>query len=94
MKSASGTFLVMGDADGSYDFRECVAMIRALMNGADLCMGSRFNGEIKTNAMPWKNRYIGNPLLTGALNLLFDAGVMTPIAACGRLPRSVSSGFT
>jgi hypothetical protein len=81
MKSASGTFLVMGDADGSYDFRECVAMIRALMNGADLCMGSRFKGAIKTNAMPWKNRYIGNPLLTGALNLLFGAGVSD--AHCG-----------
>jgi len=65
MKSASGTFLVMGDADGSYDFRECVEMIRALTNGADLCIGSRFKGAIKTNAMPWKNRYIGNPLLIG-----------------------------
>jgi len=81
MKSASGTFLVMGDADGSYDFRECVEMIRALMNGADLCMGSRFKGEIKTNAMPWKNRYIGNPLLTGALNLIFGVGVSD--AHCG-----------
>jgi glycosyltransferase involved in cell wall biosynthesis len=81
MKSASGTFLVLGDADGSYDFRECVEMIRALMNGADLCMGSRYKGEIKTNAMPWKNRYIGNPLLTGALNFLFGAGVSD--AHCG-----------
>jgi glycosyltransferase involved in cell wall biosynthesis len=81
MKSPSGTFLVMGDADGSYDFRECVEMIRTLMNGADLCMGSRFKGAIKTNAMPWKNRYIGNPLLTGALNLIFGAGVSD--AHCG-----------
>jgi hypothetical protein len=81
MKSASGTFLVIGDADGSYDFRECVEMIRALMNGADLCIGSRFKGAIKTNAMPWKNRYIGNPLLTGALNLIFGAGVSD--AHCG-----------
>ncbi|MGB6174753.1 MAG: glycosyltransferase family 2 protein [Methylocella sp.] len=81
MRSASGTFLVMGDADGSYDFRECVAMIRALMNGADLCVGSRFKGAIKTNAMPWKNRYIGNPLLTGALNVIFGAGVSD--AHCG-----------
>ena len=39
MNSASGTFLVLGDADGSYDFRECVEMIRALMNGADLAWG-------------------------------------------------------
>ncbi len=37
-------------------------------------MGSRFKGAIKTNAMPWKNQYIGNPLLTGALNLIFGAG--------------------
>jgi glycosyltransferase involved in cell wall biosynthesis len=81
MKSASGTFLVMGDADGSYDFRESVEMIRTLMNGADLCMGSRFKGAIKTSAMPWKNRYIGNPLLTGALNLIFGAGVSD--AHCG-----------
>ncbi|HEX3494842.1 MAG TPA: glycosyltransferase family 2 protein [Methylocella sp.] len=81
MKSASGTFLVIGDADGSYDFRECVEMIRGLMNGADLCIGSRFKGAIKTNAMPWKNRYIGNPLLTGALNLIFGAGVSD--AHCG-----------
>jgi anti-sigma factor RsiW len=81
VKSASGTFLVIGDADGSYDFRECVEMIRALMNGADLCIGSRFKGAIKTNAMPWKNRYIGNPLLTGALNLIFGAGVSD--AHCG-----------
>ncbi|MGH6837050.1 MAG: glycosyltransferase family 2 protein, partial [Methylocella sp.] len=81
MNSASGRFLVMGDADGSYDFRECVEMIRALMNGAELCLGSRFKGEIKTNAMPWKNRYVGNPLLTGALNLIFGASVSD--AHCG-----------
>jgi glycosyltransferase involved in cell wall biosynthesis len=81
MKLASGTFLVIGDADGSYDFRESIDMIRALMNGADLCIGSRFKGAIKTNAMPWKNRYIGNPLLTGALNFIFGAGVSD--AHCG-----------
>jgi hypothetical protein len=67
--------MVMGDADGSYDFVEAVPMVEALMNGADLCMGSRFKGEIKPGAMPWKNRYIGNPVLTGILNLLFRAGV-------------------
>ncbi len=50
-------------------------MIGALMGGADLCMGSRFKGGIKPGAMPWKNRYIGNPLLTGILNLLFHTGV-------------------
>jgi hypothetical protein len=65
----------MGDADGSYDFLESVPMVEALMNGADLCMGSRFKGGIKPGAMPWKNRYIGNPVLTGILNVLFRSGI-------------------
>jgi glycosyltransferase involved in cell wall biosynthesis len=73
--AAHGRYLVMGDADGSYDFREAVDMVGALIEGADLCMGSRFKGGIKPGAMPWKNRYIGNPLLTGILNLLFHAKV-------------------
>jgi hypothetical protein len=58
-------------------------------------MASRFKGAIKTNAMPWKNRYVGNPLLTGALNLLFGAGVSDAHGGLrARLPRHVSSGFT
>ncbi|MHB8528486.1 MAG: glycosyltransferase family 2 protein [Caulobacteraceae bacterium] len=79
--AARGRYLVMGDADGSYDFREAVPMIEALMEGADLVMGSRFKGGVKKGAMPWKNRYIGNPLLTGTLNLLFRAHVSD--AHCG-----------
>ncbi len=79
--AARGRFLVMGDSDGSYNFREAPAMVRALAQGADLCMGSRFKGGILPGAMPWKNRYIGNPLLTGILNLLFRAGVSD--AHCG-----------
>ncbi|HUO11567.1 MAG TPA: glycosyltransferase family 2 protein [Caulobacteraceae bacterium] len=73
--AARGRFLVMGDADGSYDFREAPPMVEKLMAGADLCMGSRFKGGIKPGAMPWKNRYIGNPALTGILNLLFGSDV-------------------
>jgi hypothetical protein len=73
--AARGRYLVMGDADGSYDFGQSPPMIEALLGGADLCMGDRFAGGIKPGAMPWKNRYIGNPLLTGLLNLLFHAGV-------------------
>lgn len=72
---AFGRFLVMGDADGSYDFTDAVPMIGRLIDGADLCMGSRFKGGIKPGAMPWKNRYIGNPALTGILNLFFRTGV-------------------
>ncbi|MGH7022178.1 MAG: glycosyltransferase family 2 protein [Caulobacteraceae bacterium] len=79
--AARGRYLVMGDADGSYDFREAVAMIGALVAGADLCIGSRFKGAIRPGAMPWKNRYVGNPLLTAMLNLLFNAKVSD--AHCG-----------
>jgi glycosyltransferase involved in cell wall biosynthesis len=79
--AARGRYLVMGDADGSYDFHDAVAMIAELTRGADLCMGSRFRGKILPGAMPWKNRYIGNPILTGILNLLFKAGISD--AHCG-----------
>jgi hypothetical protein len=74
-ENALGRFLIIGDADGSYDFTDGVAMIEALLGGADLCMGSRFQGGIAPGAMPWKNRYIGNPVLTGILNLFFRSGV-------------------
>ncbi len=72
---ARGRYIVMGDADGSYDFREAVPMVEKLRDGWDLCMGSRFRGEIKPGAMPWKNRRIGNPALTGLLNLFFRSGL-------------------
>jgi glycosyltransferase involved in cell wall biosynthesis len=81
LSAANGTYIVMGDADGSYDLRESVAMIRALAEGADLCMGSRFKGRIQRGAMPWMNRYIGNPILTFTLNCLFGAGISD--AHCG-----------
>lgn len=80
-EAAHGRYLVMGDADGSYDFREAAPMVEALIQGAAVCMGSRFKGEIKPGAMPWKNRYIGNPVLTGILNLLFRTGISD--AHCG-----------
>jgi glycosyltransferase involved in cell wall biosynthesis len=79
--AARGRYFVMGDADGSYDFRQAAAMVETLVEGAGLCMGDRFAGGIQPGAMPWKNRYIGNPLLTGLLNLLFHAGVRD--AHCG-----------
>lgn len=79
--SARGRYIVMGDADASYDFRDAVPMIEKLELGMDLCMGSRFTGTILPGAMPWKNRYIGNPVLTGVLNLFFRSGFSD--AHCG-----------
>lgn len=80
-EAAYGRYILMGDADGSYDFNDGVAMIASLHRGADMCMGSRFKGGIEPGAMPWKNRHIGNPVLTGILNLLFRSGISD--AHCG-----------
>lgn len=80
-EAALGDYILMGDCDGSYDFTEGVAMIGKLVDGHDLCMGSRFDGGIAKGAMPWKNRYIGNPVLTGILNLFFRSGIND--AHCG-----------
>ena len=80
-QAARGRYLVMGDADASYDFRDAPAMIARLAEGADICMGSRFKGGIAEGAMPWKNRYIGNPLLTGVLNLFYRTRITD--AHCG-----------
>ncbi|GLV23528.1 dolichol-P-glucose synthetase [Sphingobium sp. TomMM35A] len=74
-ENAYGRYILMGDCDGSYDFTDGVEMIGHLAEGSALCMGSRFDGGIAPGAMPWKNRYIGNPVLTGILNLFFRSGI-------------------
>lgn len=74
--AARGRFLVMGDSDCSYDFLESVALVQSLAAGNDVCMGNRFKGGIKPGAMPWKNRYIGNPALSLVLRVLYN----TPIS--------------
>jgi hypothetical protein len=68
---ARGRIVVMGDSDGSYDFAEIPALIAPLQGGADYVLGSRFRGEIKPGAMTWSHRYVGNPVLTRMLNVLF-----------------------
>lgn len=99
-RGARGRFLVMSDCDGSYDFVEAVPMVERLMAGADLCMGSRFAGEIKPGAMPWKNRYIGNPVLSATLRILFrtrvqdsHCGLRALTRACFERLRLTSSGM-
>ena len=74
-EGAKGRFIVMGDSDASYDFTEGVPMVERLAAGDELCMGSRFKGTIMPGAMPWKNRHIGNPVLTGMLNLFYRSGL-------------------
>ena len=74
-EAARGRFLVMGDADLSYDFREAIALIERLRDGADLVMGSRFLGRIEPGAMPWLHRRVGNPVLSWLGRRLFGAPV-------------------
>ena len=69
--AAQGRFILMGDADGSYDFSHLPRFVAALREGHDLVMGNRFSGGILPGAMPWKNRYIGNPVLSFLGRLLF-----------------------
>ena len=75
IEQARGRYIVMGDSDASYDFREGVPMVEALASGYDICMGNRFTGSIQPGAMPPLNRYLGNPLLSGILNLFYRSGM-------------------
>jgi hypothetical protein len=70
----------MGDADLTYDFHEIPRFVEELEAGADLVMGDRMD-NIHPGAMPWLHRYVGNPVLTGVLNLFFRTGVSD--AHCG-----------
>ena len=78
--AARGRYLVMADADLTYDFADIPRFVERLVAGADLVMGDRIDG-IEPGAMPWHHRYVGNPVLTGILNLFFRTGVRD--AHCG-----------
>ena len=78
--AARGEYIVMADADLTYDFGEIPNFVAKLNDGAQLVMGNRME-NIKPGAMPWHHRYIGNPALTGLLNLFFRTGVRD--AHCG-----------
>jgi glycosyltransferase involved in cell wall biosynthesis len=71
IEAARGKYIVMGDSDDTYDFTEIGQLIEKLREGNEYVLGSRFAGTILPGAMPWANRYIGNPVLTGLLNFLF-----------------------
>src|ERR1700682_4686157 len=73
--AAHGTFIIMGDADDSYDFSEVPRFVEKWRQGFDVVMGNRFRGEIKRGAMPWHHKYIGNPALSSVLNLFFHTGI-------------------
>jgi len=72
---ARGPFIIMGDADDSYDFSDVPRFVEKLREGNDIVLGNRFRGEIKPGAMPPLHRYFGNPGLTAVLNTLFHAHI-------------------
>lgn len=80
-EEARGALLVMADADNSYDLSELGRFVEELRAGADLVMGSRMLGRIEPGAMPWLHHRVGNPLLSGILNLFFKGRVSD--AHCG-----------
>lgn len=75
IKAARGRYILMGDSDGSYDFTHASRFLEKLHEGWDIVMGNRFLGGVQDGAMPWKNRYIGNPLLSGIGQLFFRCPV-------------------
>jgi len=79
--SARGRFIVMADSDDSYDWTDIGRFLEPLRQGADFVIGTRLKGHIDPGAMPWLHRYVGNPILTGTLNVLFGAGISD--AHCG-----------
>ena len=72
---ARGKYIIMGDADDSYDFTEVPRFVQKLREGFDLVMGNRFRGGIKPGAMPPLHKYFGNPGLTALLNTMFHANI-------------------
>lgn len=75
LAAAAGRFIIMGDADMSYDFSNIAPFLQKLRGGADLVMGCRLpsgGGSIDPGAMPWKHRWIGNPILTFIGRILFQ----------------------
>ncbi|MEV4319673.1 glycosyltransferase family 2 protein [Actinocrispum sp. NPDC049592] len=75
IKASRGTYVIMGDADDSYDFSSLDAFVEKLREGADVVMGNRFKGGIEPGAMPPLHKYLGNPVLSFIGKLFFKAPV-------------------
>ncbi len=81
LKAANGTFLLLADCDGSYDFDQIPLFLEKLTEGFDFVIGNRFNGQMHRHAMPWAHRHIGNPILSGLLRIFFRSKIHD--AHCG-----------
>lgn len=75
IEAARGKYVIMGDADDSYDFTALTPFVERLRGGSDLVMGNRFLGGIDVDAMPFLHRYLGNPVLSWLGRLFFGIGI-------------------
>jgi hypothetical protein len=75
IEQAKGEFIIMGDADDSYDFSQVPSFIARWREGYELVMGNRFKGGIQPGAMPWLHKRFGNPAITAILNNFFHVGI-------------------
>jgi hypothetical protein len=73
--ASHGRYCIMGDSDASYDFEHLDSFVEKLRQGYDIVMGNRYKGGIRPGAMPWKNRYLGNPFLSFVAKRFFHAPV-------------------
>lgn len=74
-KIAKGKYFFMADCDGTYDFNEIPKFIKHLSDGYDFVLGNRFAGKMEEDAMPFLNKYLGNPVLSGILRLFFSTKI-------------------
>ncbi|MCM8782738.1 MAG: glycosyltransferase family 2 protein, partial [Candidatus Omnitrophica bacterium] len=75
LREAKGRYIVIADSDNTYDFYDIPKFLQKLKEGYDFVIGSRFKGAIHKGSMPWLNRYIGNPILSGMYRLFFHTNL-------------------
>ncbi|HSM44444.1 MAG TPA: glycosyltransferase family 2 protein, partial [Acidimicrobiia bacterium] len=91
--AARGRYLVLGDADGSYDFSALPLFIEPLISEADMVIGSRLNDMLEPGAMPWLHLYVGNPSLTRVFNRLFSVGITDTQCGLRSITRDAYQGM-
>ncbi len=75
LSEANGDYIVVGDADNTYDFEDGSKLVEQLKNGAEFAIGDRIHGQIDEGAMPWLHQHFGTPVLTWVLNCFFGSRV-------------------
>jgi len=75
IEEARSEFVIIGDADGTYDFDDVPRFVQKWREGYEIVMGNRFQGGIRPGAMRWTHQYLGNPMMTALLNLMFHTGI-------------------